>query len=193
MTDDASLLAMHHAARDAFGALVHGVAADGWSSPTPCSDWDVRTLVGHVVDEQRWVPPLLGELRTVADVGDALANDALGDDPAAAWDREAAAAYSVWDAPGALDREVALSRGPTPARAYATEMLTDLVVHGWDLAQGSGQPFTFDEATAQLLYDFWKPHAAMLAESGMFAPPVDVGADAPPSARLLALSGRRPS
>ncbi|HVU72171.1 MAG TPA: TIGR03086 family metal-binding protein [Mycobacteriales bacterium] len=192
MTDDAQLLAMHHTARDAFGRLVHGVAADGWSAPTPCSDWDVRTLVGHVVDEQRWVPPLLGEQRTVTDVGDELSGDALGDDPAAAWDREAGAAYAVWDAPGALGREVSLSRGPTAARDYATEMLTDLIVHGWDLAQGSGQQYAMDEATAQLLYDYWKPHAAMLAESGMFAPAVAVPDDAPASAKLLALSGRKP-
>jgi uncharacterized protein (TIGR03086 family) len=192
MTDDASLLAMHHRARDTFSRLVHGVAADAWHAPTPCSEWDVRTLVGHVVDEQRWVPPLLGDGRTVAEVGDALSGDALGDDPAAAWDRESAAAYAVWDAPGALEREVALSRGPTPAREYATEMLGDLVVHGWDLAQGTGQACTIDEATAELLYDHMKPQAAMLADSGMFAPPVDVPDDAPASVKLLALSGRKP-
>jgi hypothetical protein len=32
----------------------------------------------------------------------------------------------------------------------------------------------------------------MLADSGMFAPPVDVPDDAPASVKLLALSGRKP-
>lgn len=192
MTDDSTLLAMHHAARDGFAAVVHGVGAGGWSSPTACSEWDARALVRHVVDEQRWVRPLVGDRATVAEVGEALSDDVLGDDPAAAWDREAAVAYAIWDAPGSLEGEVALSRGPTPSRAYATEMLTDLVIHGWDLAQGTGQPYAMDEATAQLLYDFWSPHAAMLAESGMFAPAVEVAADAPASARLLAFTGRKP-
>jgi uncharacterized protein (TIGR03086 family) len=192
MTDDSTLLALHHAARDAFATVVHGVPADGWSSPTACSEWDARALVRHVVDEQRWVGPLVGDRATVEAVGDSLADDVLGTDPAAAWDREAAAAYAVWDAPGALDGEVSLSRGPTPTQAYATEMLTDLVIHGWDLAQGTHQPYVIDETVAQLLYDFWSPHAAMLAQSGMFAPPVDVPADAPASAKLLAFTGRRP-
>ena len=56
-------------------------AADGlWAAPTPCADWDVRALVRHVVEEERWVAPLLrGE--TIEEVGDRFAGDLLGDDP----------------------------------------------------------------------------------------------------------------
>ena len=40
----------------------------------------MRDLVNHVVGEQRWVVPLL-EGRTVAEVGDALDGDLLGQAP----------------------------------------------------------------------------------------------------------------
>src|SRR5580698_7625387 len=38
-----------------FTTRLEGVAADGWTSATPCSDWTVRDLVVHVVDAHRRV------------------------------------------------------------------------------------------------------------------------------------------
>ena len=73
---------LYRRAQDTFGARVHGVADDQWTSATPCSDWDVRTLVNHVLSEVRWAVPLFAG-RTVADVGDRFAGDLLGDDPLA--------------------------------------------------------------------------------------------------------------
>ena len=37
-----------------FADRVRQVRPDQWSAPTPCSDWDVRGLVNHVVGEERW-------------------------------------------------------------------------------------------------------------------------------------------
>lgn len=54
--------------------------SDNWSDPTPCTDWDVRTLVNHVVGEDRWTKPLV-DGKTIADIGDAFEGDLLGADP----------------------------------------------------------------------------------------------------------------
>src|SRR3954471_20256222 len=62
-----------------FGDLVQKVGSDQWESATPCSDWDVRALVNHLVYEARWAPPLLAG-RTIADVGDQFDGDLLGAD-----------------------------------------------------------------------------------------------------------------
>ena len=40
---------VHVAALDSTRRLVAGVGPDQWSDPTPCEDWDVRTLVNHIV------------------------------------------------------------------------------------------------------------------------------------------------
>ena len=75
--------------RPTFDTVIGQVRPDQWTHSTPCAEWDVRALVNHVVGEDRWVPPLLAGL-TIAEVGDTLAGDLLGDDPQLAWDRAAA-------------------------------------------------------------------------------------------------------
>ncbi len=78
-----------------FQSRVREVGEDAWDRPTPCTDWDVRALVNHVVGEQRWVVPLL-EGKTIAEVGDALDGDLLGSAPLEAADAAAKAAVSAF-------------------------------------------------------------------------------------------------
>ena len=66
----------------AWMAVVEGVSA-AWSARTPCAEWDVHQLVNHVVGEDRWTRPLVDGM-TIADVGNSLDGDLLGDDPFAA-------------------------------------------------------------------------------------------------------------
>ena len=42
-------LARFQAASDTFDDRVHQVPEDRWSAPTPCTDWDVRTLVKDAI------------------------------------------------------------------------------------------------------------------------------------------------
>ena len=142
MSED--VLALHRRALEEFGRRVHAVGADPWGCPTPCTDWEVRHLVNHLVSEQLWVPPLLAGKR-VADLGDGFAvGDVLGDDPVAAWDAAAAAATAAFAEPGALARVVHLSYADRPGEEYAREMIFDLVVHSWDLARGISADDTLD-------------------------------------------------
>lgn len=45
-------LALHGRALTRFGDLGHSVGADQWHPPRPCTEWDVRQLVNHLVVEQ---------------------------------------------------------------------------------------------------------------------------------------------
>jgi uncharacterized protein (TIGR03083 family) len=36
-------------AQSEFGRRVHAVGPDQWHNATPCAEWDVRDLVGHLV------------------------------------------------------------------------------------------------------------------------------------------------
>ncbi|HYT81396.1 MAG TPA: TIGR03086 family metal-binding protein, partial [Actinomycetota bacterium] len=115
---------LHARALERYGQLVQAIRDDQWNHPTPCTEWDVRVLVNHLVSENLWMPPLL-EGKTIADVGDSLDGDLLGDDPKATWDRSATeAGRSVQDVP--LDRTVHLSYGEAPAEHYISEVFSDL-------------------------------------------------------------------
>lgn len=177
-------------ATDGFGRHVHAVDAAQWHDPTPCTDWDVRMLVNHVTVEQLWVPPLVGGAR-VDEVGTRFDGDRLGDDPVGTWDVAVAASTDAFGAPGALARPVSLAAGEKEAAEYCWEMTTDALIHSWDLARGIGADDTLDPELVDLVYERILPIAEHLHETGLFAPPVPVPADAPKQTKLLALFGRR--
>jgi len=172
-----------------FGELVHAVGDDQWGAQTPCSDWDVRALVNHLVYEARWAPPLL-EGQTIEQVGGQFEGDLLGDDPTASYDaalRDASASVTTTD----LTRTVHLSYGDVPAEDYVTQLTGDFVVHAWDLARGIGADDRLDPELVTFVYNSAEPMADALAASGLFAPRVDVSDDADAQTKLLALFGRR--
>lgn len=173
-----------------FGDLVHKIGADQWSASTPCSGWDVRALVNHLVNEARWAPPLL-KGQTIEQVGDRFDGDLLGADPVTSYDDALSAMHTAIEAPGALESTVHLSYGETPTEDYLGQMTCDFVVHSWDLARGIGADDTLDPDMVQWVDAVARPQADMLAASGLFDPPVDVAPDADPQTKLLALFGRR--
>jgi len=183
------LINIHARALAEFGRRVAELRPEQRHDPTPCTDWDVDALVSHLVNEQLWVPPMLaGE--TVEQVGDRFDGDLLGDQPFEAWQRAAEAAHEAFAEPDALARPVHLSYGDRPAADYLLEMVSDLVIHAWDLARGLGVDDRLDPELVELVYSRTEPQVSGLAASGLFAPPVAVSDDADRQTRLLALYGR---
>jgi uncharacterized protein (TIGR03086 family) len=184
-----NLLDLFSKGQHQFGMRVHRITSEQWDQATPCSDWTVRHLVDHLIDEQRWVPPLVGG-KSLAEAQTAVDIPQIGDDPVAHWDMAAGASLIAFAEPGALEREVTLSRGQTPATEYLSEMIFDLAVHSWDLGQAVG-------ITDPLPADLMSYAAALvqdvdLSSSGLFDPPVSVSPDASDEDRLMAATGRDP-
>ena len=109
---------LYRAATDQFAARVHLIGGR-WDAATPCAGWNVRALVHHVVEEERWAPPLFAGA-TIDEVGDRLAGDLLGADPVGAFDRAAAEALTAVD--DASDGLVHLSFADTPRAAYTVQL-----------------------------------------------------------------------
>jgi uncharacterized protein (TIGR03086 family) len=168
-----------------------GEVGDRWADPTPLPGWDVRALVNHLVNEERWTPLLFGGA-TIDDVGDRLDGDLLGADPPATVGEAAAAALVAVRAEGAVEGTVHLSFGAHPGREYAMQLAADHLVHTWDLARALGAEVTLDEdAVAAVLHWFDGPEA-LYREAGVIGPRIDVAADAGPQAQLLGRFGRQP-
>src|SRR4051794_35339446 len=105
MTDQVKL---HGIAAEDFDRRVASIGADQWNEPTPCTDWDVHTLVNHLVYEAKWAPELFAG-KTVSEVGDRYEGDQLGDEPVGAWRSSNERARAAIAEPGALERTVHLS------------------------------------------------------------------------------------
>jgi uncharacterized protein (TIGR03086 family) len=134
---------LYHRTVECWADRVNGVPPDGWDAPTPCRDWSVRELVNHVAGEDRWTAPLMRG-RTIADVGDTLDGDLLGDDPVrSALDAAMEATTVVAEVlPGG--GTVQLSYGEERMEEYVQQLAADHLVHSWDLAVATGSDRRLD-------------------------------------------------
>lgn len=175
-------------ASEGFVERARQIGEQQWSAPTPCTEWDVRMLVNHVAGEYLWVPEMLAG-RTIAEVGDRLDGDVLGDDPLQALISARRAAVDAIDAPDALATTVHLSFGDLPAGEYVKQMALDSVIHSWDLAHGIGADEQLDPELVELFYVDIQATAEAWRSAGVFGPE-KAPSDDSTQAKLLALTGR---
>jgi uncharacterized protein (TIGR03086 family) len=157
--------------------------------PTPCTDFDVARLRGHVVG---WLSAFTAGFEDP---------DGRCSDPAdTAVDGNAAAHVRKLSGrleqalPDAAERPLFIGTDAMPGPMALSMILWEYQVHGWDLARATNQD--------------WQPETGGLEESLAFAPSmltpefqgegktfgprIDVGTEAPALHRLLGLSGRHP-
>lgn len=164
---------------------------DQWEAPTPCSEWDVRALVNHVVAEDLWTAPLMGGA-SIDDVGDRFDGDVLGDDPLATARAAGEAAVTATASAVVAGRTVHLSFGDTPAEEYAYQLIADHLIHGWDLAAATGGDRSLDLGLVEALAAWYADREELYRSSGAVAErPSDVHAS-DPWERLLQAFGRHP-
>ena len=149
----------------------------------------MHQLANHVIGELRWIPPLMRG-RSIAEVGDELSGDLLGDDAAAAWRSAQAEAMASLNEPGAMERTVQLSFGPTSAEAYIEQVTADLVIHTWDLARGIHGDERLDDSLVAAASRILEPQIEAWRSGGALGPAVDAGHSADAQTRFLAATGR---
>ena len=177
---------MFEQAGERTGKIVEQLAPGQLSAPTPCPDWDVRAVVNHLVaGNYVFAAGITGEPRPD------MSTDFAGDDAAGAYRTSFEVARQAWRRPDALEKSVQLQIGPIPGAFALGLHVMDTLVHGWDLASGSGQDTTLDPELAEACIVVVNQ---MLANGpvplSVFALPIEVPADADAGRRLLALTGR---
>jgi uncharacterized protein (TIGR03086 family) len=191
VTSDADVLMLVGRALDQTGAIIAAIPVGQAGLATPCPVWDVRTLVRHVVgqDLRNFVVSARGE---TADWQ--APADELGEDWAADFRAGAARLMDVWRAAD-LDQPVATpAGGRAPLRGRADQQIAELAVHGWDLAQATGQQPGLDAALARhaLSWSRQMLRPEFRGPGRAFGPEVPVPPDAPIYRRLAAWFGRDP-
>jgi uncharacterized protein (TIGR03086 family) len=166
------------------------IAPGEMTLPTPCPDWNLGRLLGHLGDS-------IADLETVIRTG-CLDLDhppgplgPAGDDPVETVRDQAAQLLCVsYAAPECPERFVTIGGLPLPAGLVTCTGAVEIAVHGWDVmaALGGGAPIPAALATRMLrLYPL-----ILAGRENLFADPVEVPAEACPGDRLVGYLGRQP-
>ena len=169
--------------------FVSNVANDAWGNDTPCSDWDVKAVVNHIVYENVWMAALFNG-RTIEDVGDEFEGDLVGDDPAGVYLRTANEVKAILAEPDAMSRTCQISSGPVTGAEYSQQLFLDTLIHGWDIAVGSKQDATLDTYLVKMCTPLGQAIADNEGYRSVFKEATDGSTSDNPQTRLLALLGR---
>jgi uncharacterized protein (TIGR03086 family) len=179
----------------AVARLLEGVREEHMAGPTPCPDYPVRALLGHV----------LGLTAAFRDAARKDLGDTTDTPPSAATVPELGPGWRE-ELPKLLDELAEVWRDPAahtgltraggvdlPGAVAAAVVADELVVHGWDLARATGQPYTPDPAALQACHAFLAAAQDDPSRGAIFGPVVPVPPEASLLDRAIGLSGRDPS
>jgi uncharacterized protein (TIGR03086 family) len=188
-------MTQHAELTDAAGAaalVVDEVTPAQFSDRTPCGEWDVQTLLNHVI---LWTAYSLERRAEGESVAPELMDHDFAAAPGFAADYRAHLdrALAAWADPAVWDRELDVMGSKTPAADVAALMIAEMVLHGWDLAAATGRTYTISDRTAEAALQAVEANAELFRKYQGFADEVPVAADAPALDRALALSGRDPA
>jgi uncharacterized protein (TIGR03086 family) len=179
-------------AAEAAARTVGCVDAGQFGGPTPCTDWDVRALLNHLI---LWTSYSLEARAHGGSVAQELTDRDFADEPgfAGGYRAQLDRALAAWADPGAWERELNVMGTATPAADVAALNIAEMVLHGWDLAAATGQRYTVSDAAIAAATQAVEANADLFRQYKGFAEPVQVPASASALDRLLATSGRDPA
>ncbi|KOV95378.1 TIGR03086 family metal-binding protein [Streptomyces sp. NRRL B-3648] len=128
-------------------ALIKTVRPEQLAGPTPCTEFDVRGLLSHVVGGTR-------RIAVVGEGGDGLAvepvAEGVADDGwAAAYDEVRVRALKAWASDERMTAQVRVPWGEVPGHAALSGYVMEIVTHTWDLAEAVGHPHELDPELAE--------------------------------------------
>lgn len=184
-TDTIELLVV---ANDEFARRLRLVGPDDWRRSTPCSEWDVRALVNHVVGANVRYQLLLHGAPT-EQVEASRAIDHLGDDALASFVGTADGVVGCFREDGALKRIGHHATGDRTGRELLSMRILDVAIHGWDLARAIGADENLDDDVVAFLL----ANTTDLDLRSFVPADADIPRNASPQDRLLRRLGRHPN
>jgi len=165
------------------------IGAAEMTLPTPCPDWDLGRLLGHLCESMTDLETALrtGRLDLGGPVGRA------GGDPVEALRERAAELLCASYCYGGPERFVAVGGLPVPAGLVACTGAVEIAVHGWDVSAARGRGVSQTPIPAGLATRMLRLGPLLVTgREGLFAVPVEVPAQASPGDRLVGYLGRNP-
>lgn len=174
--------------------LAEGVTDEHLDGGTPCPDYAVRNLLGHLTGlAVAFRDAARKDLGATTDTAPDSRLPDIGPDWREALPKALDELADAWRDPEAWTGMTRAGGVTLPGPVAGAVVADELVVHGWDLARTTGQEYAPDEAALQAAHTF----VTAVAEDptgggGIFGPAVPVPGDAPLLDRVIGLSGRDP-
>jgi uncharacterized protein (TIGR03086 family) len=170
--------------------LLSGVTDDQLTARTPCEEFTLGDLIAHVDDFTSAFAAAAAK-----DLGPATTGSpdstGLGPDWRTRVPAKVEAMAEAWGEPDAWEGTTQAGGVDLPAAVMGRFALDELVIHAWDIARASRQPFICDQRSLDVLEALVTPQPNG-DPSGPFGPPVPVPADAPQLDRVIGYTGRDP-
>ncbi len=173
----------------AVAQVVAGVRDDQLTAPTPCAGTPVAGILDHLAGLT--LAFRLAAEKTPVDGAPRASAGSLPADWRTRVPQQLDALVAAWHDPAAYEGMTAAGGVELPGEVAALVALDEVVVHGWDLAVATGQPYAVDDASVEGALRF----ASSFGDDrppGLFGPAVPVPDDAPALDRLLGATGRDP-
>jgi uncharacterized protein (TIGR03086 family) len=155
-------------------------ASGNLDAETPCDQWNVRTLLNHMLETQTYF--LASARGEDASRPSPTPQELISDDPVGDFRGIREEMLAAFGAPGVVEQT-------GPALAIAT---ADQLLHGWDLARATGQETTMPDGAAEATFGMLHGRLTDEQREGAFKPEVPVAPSASPQDRLLGFTGRDP-
>jgi uncharacterized protein (TIGR03086 family) len=169
--------------------LINNTAADDLTKPTPCPEYDVRTLQGHLLS-------VVARINLALTGGDPLSLPKVTDseDAASTWKEHRTALDATLADDSVLGRMCKLPFGTLPGAAAIGAYTGELTTHSWDLAKATGRLDQLDDELANSVLPMVRQFLPAEPRGGEipFGPVVAVADDASPYDRLAGWQGRQP-
>jgi uncharacterized protein (TIGR03086 family) len=167
---------------------VHNVKPDQLSDRTPCSEFDVKALLNHLLGG-------MGMLTTAAQGGKAEPpqGDLVGDGSDIG-DRYDAARTKLLDAisdPAVFDATWKMPFGDLPGKMMAGIAFMEHVTHAWDVRKATGQDTELPADIVAETTSVVTPMDAMLRMPGVCGPAIETDSSSATD-KLMAFLGRQP-
>jgi uncharacterized protein (TIGR03086 family) len=182
-------------AADQMAAIVVNIREEQLADPTPCDRRSVADLLNHVHGLS-----LAFRDAAVKNFGPTTSTPPAADGAELPGDWrysiqvQLAELAEAWRAPAAWQGETMAGGLTMPAEVTGLVVNNELVLHAWDLARATGQPYEAHPANLEASWQFVvntpdEPEA----REGLFGPRLPIPDDAPLLDRTLAYAGRDPN
>jgi uncharacterized protein (TIGR03086 family) len=176
----------------ALATVVGGIRPEQLDEPTPCASFTVRGVLAHMIGGAgAFAAAFRGQpAPTASERGPSGRLRGEPDDVLAAFGPALGDLVAAISAPGALERTIAAPFGEVPGEQLARFVVLDGLVHGWDLATATGQPYDPPSSLVDDVTAFARVALDPLRDGDTFAAATEAAPDASAIERLAAYTGR---